>query len=322
MRPARIDGMRSLTRFARAALGSAFSAGPGYEPHPAGAFVEIDRVHGYFIDYRAKTLSPSVTGPAGLAQLALGWWERMLAGEAGARARFEAICVQLERDAVASAGALRWPYFAPVPKYGCSSPWYSGMAQAQIASTFVRAYLLTGEENCAANAVKAVRPLVGRTDPTFVTPTEVGPIIEEAPSIPPSHILNGWIYGLWGLHDVHVGLGHAESRALYVDSVACLRQYIAKYDTGWWTRYSLFPHRIADLAKPFYHRLHVTQAEIMHKLTGVQEFREASDRWRAYDTAVRRAAATAHKTAFVLLDAPRRQAEANRISRDAESSPR
>jgi heparosan-N-sulfate-glucuronate 5-epimerase len=96
-----------------------------------------------------------------------------------------------------------------------------------------------------------------------------------------------------------VGLGDRPSRQLLDESVECLRRTLHRYDIGWWSCYSLYPHRLPDLAKPFYHRLHVDQLEVLHRLTGVDEFGEAARRFAAYDTRTHRLRAVAQKMLFV-----------------------
>ncbi len=282
---------------------SAFSRGVGYEAHVPGSFVETDRVHGYFIDMRAKTLSPSAAEPdkllpTGLAQLALGWWERMLAGEDGAADRFLGLCALLENRAERRGEELRWRYDIGSRKYRVEPPQYSAMAQAQAASAFVRAYTITEEAHHADLARRAILPLL-EVSSDLVVETAAGPILEESPSEPPSRILNGWIYGLWGLWDVHIALGDTRAREMLTASTDCLLATLPSYDIGWWTKYSLYPHRLPDLAKPFYHRLHVDQLEVMQRLTDVAEFGATASRWRGYDTAPHRVAVVAQKAVFV-----------------------
>jgi len=284
-------------------LNSALSSGVGYEVTPPGEFFDASAIRGYYIDFRAKTTSPSAGAPerllpAGLAQLALGWWERSLAGEAGAADAFRHTCAVLEDRAERRDGHLLWPYDIVVRKYPFAWPPYSALAQAQAASVFVRAYLLSGDDNDAELARRASRSLV---DDSFglVSRTVNGPVLEESAGEPPSHILNGWIYALWGLRDVAVALEDDPAAAMYEASLGCLRQTIDRYDVGWWTRYSLYPHTLPDLAKPFYHRLHVDQLGILHRLTGFADFDEIAHRWRAYDTPQNVARAVAHKFLFV-----------------------
>jgi heparosan-N-sulfate-glucuronate 5-epimerase len=282
---------------------SAFSHGVGYESQPAGSFFETDRVGGYFIDFRAKTVSPSAADPenllpTGLAQLALGWWERILAGDRGAREEFYRLCAMLEKTAEADDDEMRWRYEVRSRKYHLELPWYSAMAQAQIASVFVRAFTLSDNHHHADLATCAIAPLLA-ADSDLVAQTEDGPVLEEAPSEPASHILNGWIYAIWGLWDVDVALNQPKVRELLDASMKCLLMKLPSYDVGWWTRYSLFPHRLPDLAKPFYHRLHIDQLEVLYRLTENSVFRETARRWDEYDTPLHRAVATSQKALFV-----------------------
>jgi heparosan-N-sulfate-glucuronate 5-epimerase len=276
----------------------------GYEPLPPGSFFDDGAVRGYFIDFRAKTTSPeakspSLLLPADLAQLALGWWDRALAGEQGAMEPFEHACALLVESAETRTDELRWAYNIGVRKYKTEPPTYSAMAQGQIASTFVRAFLADANPRHAEIALAAIRPLVEEGGSDLVSLTPAGPVLEENPGTPPSHILNGWIFSLWGLWDVAVALGDEAARKTYDASLNCLRQMLDRYDLGWWTRYSLYPHLLPDLAKPFYHRLHIDQVEVLFRLTGYDEFGSAARRWRKYDTHAHRTAAIVQKTLFV-----------------------
>lgn len=272
------------------AVRAAFSVGPGYEPQPLGSF-ERHAVGPYFLDLRAKTTAgsarePSSLGPAALAQLALGWWDR---GDLEAfRATADALAARAERGD----DGWRWRYDVSVPKYGLRPGWCSAMAQGQAASVFVRAQLAFGQEEDAEAARAALEPLHRATD-RLVTSTPDGPVLEEAPSTRSSHILNGWIYALWGVRDVQVGLGDGRARVLFEESAACLEAMLPLYDTGRWTRYGLAPD--GDLAKPFYHRIHTLQLAAMHRLTGREVYAKLATRWRGYDTAVNRARAVALK---------------------------
>jgi heparosan-N-sulfate-glucuronate 5-epimerase len=287
--------------------GALFSYGSGYEPQPPGLRFEADRVCGYFVDFRSKTdakaaRDPSLLLPVDLAQLALGWYERMLFGDRRAGPHFEYACRLLLDRAEASDDALLWPHGLRVPKYGLAGRWYSGMAQGQAASVFVRAYLHSRNAGYAIAARQAIEPLL-RCDSRFVTATPAGPILEEAEADPPSHILNGWIFTLWGLWDVQVGLADEDVRPLVDETIGCLRAHIESYDVGWWTRYSLFPHILPDLAKPFYHRLHVHQMAVLYRLTGISEFGSAAERWASYDSTSARCLALAQKIPFIALEA-------------------
>lgn len=284
------------------AWNAAFSRGAGYESTPVGRSIDRSLVRGYFIDFTSKTTAATTpareTVPATLVQRALGWWERRLTGEAGAEESFLAAAELLERRGEWVGRELRWRYDVAVPKYGLEPGWCSALAQGQAASVFVRLASLTGEERHASLARAAALPLL---DPRseLVATTPHGPALEEAPTETPSLILNGWIYGLWGLWDVAVGLGDHSARAGFDAGLSCLRALLPRYDVGWWSRYSLYPHRLEDLAKPFYHRLHVDQLAALHRLTRDDGLADRARRWAAYDRPLGRARAVAHKAVFV-----------------------
>ena len=131
----------------------------------------------------------------------------------------------------------------PVPKYGIVAPFASALAQGQIASLFVRAYGSTQEPAYAVTARRAIEPLLSRRTTDLVSITSAGPILEEIPTHPRSHVLNGWISALWGILDVGLGLEDDHAGETYVRGIACLESLLDRYDTGWWTKYSLFPGR-------------------------------------------------------------------------------
>jgi hypothetical protein len=284
-------------------LRSALSLGAGYERTPLGAAFERESVRGYFIDFSAKTTSstarmPEALNPAGLAQLGLGWWERSLRGEVAADGQFLGVCAALERAAVAERGALWWPSRLTESKYVPLSV-YSALPQAQVVSVFLRALLLTEDPRWQHLALEALSPLLPNAHSELVFDSDAGPVLEEVASDPPSHILNGWIYALWGLWEAKIVLEHEGAAGMLDASLECLRSTLHRYDVGWWTRYSLYPHMLPDLAKPFYHALHVDQVDVLHRLFGGAEFADAAARWRRYDTPVGRVRAVAQKAAFV-----------------------
>ena len=292
-----------LIPLVRRTIGAAFSVGPGYERQPPGSRFDPVSVAGYYVDYTAKTragVDPTALVPADLAQLALGWWERHLAGEAAAALSFLEVCRLLKTRASHTESGAWWPYGVVVQKYGLRPPWCSAMAQGQIASVFTRALVLTGDDRHGALARAAARTL--QPPSPLVSNTSAGPILEEAPSEPPSHILNGWIFALWGLRDLTVGLGDVAAAELYRQSLSALELTLPRYDVGWWSRYSLYPHRFTDLAKPFYHRLHADQLELLGRAENIPDFIDRADKWRQYDSTPRRVGALAHKLAFAAVD--------------------
>jgi hypothetical protein len=304
--------MRGVPAPVERALNAALSRGPGYEPTPIGPDFDDRSVRGYYIDFRPKTTAVTAADPSALPaiqliQLALGWSERATAGESGARERFLALCDAIELRAESGPDGLRWPMRVEVAKYGLRPGWCSALAQGQAASAFVRAHLATGDEHYAELATRAAGPLLVTGGGDLVTDTAAGPILEEAPGVPPSHVLNGWMSALWGLWDLQLGVDDPRARHAFEAGVSCLLAMLPAYDTGWWTLYGLYPHAIQDLAKPIYHRFHVTQLEVYYRLTARQAFKEIAGRWSSYDRPSGRALVLAQKATFAFVDGRRRK---------------
>ena len=89
------------------------------------------------------------------------------------------------------------------------------------------------------------------------------PFPEEYPTQPPSFVLNGGIFALWGLRDVAVALGDEQAARDFAAGAETLAQNLDRWDTGRWSRYDLFPHPVANPASSFYHDLHVKQLRAM-----------------------------------------------------------
>jgi heparosan-N-sulfate-glucuronate 5-epimerase len=284
------------------ALNAVLSRGDSYEPVPPGRNIEPGRLAGYYMDFRAKTESerpPQTLPPVDLAQLGLGWWERLVEGDSAAEPHILAVCRLLRERSVEHDGELRWLYDVPISKYRLDPPYASALAQGQIGSLFLRAAHLSDDRELRDAGRRAVRPLLSPTS-DLVTMTEWGPILEEVPTVPRTHILNGWISALWGLLDVAIEFGDGEADAAYTEGWACVRELLPRYDTGWWTKYSLYPSTPADLAKPIYHRFHIDQLRVLAQLTSERVFTETADRWEAYDSPLNRVRFLAQKASFVL----------------------
>lgn len=239
-----------------------------------------------------------------IAQLALGAWQRR--DEDGRWLEVFAegaawLAASLEED-----GGL--PYLFAMPHtYTIDPPWYSAMAQGQAASVFVRAALTLGDDRFAEAAERVILPLTAE-DSSVVVRTPEGPVLQEYPTRPPSHVLNGWIFALWGLYDVAAlsdgaGPSGREARRAFLEGTAALVRRVDLYDAGLgWSRYDLYPHRLVHVASPFYHSLHVALLEATADLSGEQALRDKAAAWRtAAGRLPLKTAAVARKVAFRLV---------------------
>ena len=306
---------------------------------PLGPRLVRGVVGGYPIDLRSKTHIPEwprewmLLGGGGAAdgsvvrvtsvraerliyvaqvQWALGCFERYLAGEgevwlAGAVGAGRYLVASQQADGPHAGG---WVHRFVFPHtYPLHEPWVSAMAQGEGASLLVRLHQVTREPVFAEAAQRALRPLrvsvaSGGTRRTLGG----GPFLEEYPTDPGSFVLNGAFFALWGLHDVGVALDDPQAAREFEECVDALACQLHRWDTGFWSRYDLFPHRVANVANPFYHRLHINLLRAMQVLAPRPQFEATIERFESYARSpANLARAYAHKILFRGLS-PRRPA--------------
>ncbi len=164
------------------------------------------------------------------------------------------------------------------------APWYSGLAQGQGISVLVRAYQITQDEDYLEAAENAFVSMERSTAEGGVTAQDEKDNlwIEEYIVDPPSHILNGFIWALWGVYDYYLVNSHINAKNLFDQGVKTIRENLHRYDLGYWSLYDLSSNTLKMIASPFYHQLHVVQLEVMYKITGEQIFKKCADRWAFY----------------------------------------
>ncbi len=183
------------------------------------------------------------------------------------------------------------------------APWYSGLAQGQGISLLVRAHKESGESRYLDAARRALaafsRPV---SDGGVAFTDDRGDLwFEEYIVSPPTHILNGFIWAAWGVYDYFLATQDKSAHEFFSRAVQTLLHNLDRYDLGFWSLYEQSGTRLPMVASSFYHRLHIVQLRIMHRLTGEPKFAEVADRWQGYATSrVRRARALAYKAAFKL----------------------
>ncbi len=184
------------------------------------------------------------------------------------------------------------------------APWYSGLAQGQGISVLVRAFDITRDKKYLDSAERAFESFFYSIDDGGVVfiDTDGNPWIEEYLVEPPTHILNGFIWALWGVYDYYLTTRDRKAQSFFEQCITTLTKNIDRYDTGFWSLYELSSTKLKMLASPFYHRLHITQLSILHRLTGEKKFKEYEERWRGYqNNFFKRSLAFAYKGVFKLL---------------------
>lgn len=184
------------------------------------------------------------------------------------------------------------------------APWFSGLAQGQGISLLLRAGNHANSEkylDAAHRAFVSLTRLVSAGGALFED-QERNLWIEEYLVDPPTHILNGFVWALWGVFDYWLVCRNDAARDVFDRGVATLIRNLSSYDTGYWSLYEQSGTRLKMLASPFYHRLHIVQLRVMVRLTGNTYFSGVADRWEGYARkSGNRARALLEKGIFKLL---------------------
>ncbi len=250
---------------------AAMAGGHSYwhQPQDVGTRFVPGVLAGYFNDLTAKTAWSGPVDAAGLPlvrlrgelryfpvtilQKGLGHWDHWLQSERKDHehfARFRQIADWLLRTQDERGG---WPL--PAADTGAPSP-YSAMIQGQAVSLLCRAASSVGKGEYESAAVQAARLMI--TSAANGGPARYisqGLLLDEVPVLPPRIIWNGWIFALFGLHDLTLLEDSPVFRAALASTLAALVALLPEFDAGYWSYYD----SAGTLASPFYHRLHVAQ---------------------------------------------------------------
>jgi len=188
------------------------------------------------------------------------------------------------------------------------APWYSGLAQGQGVSLLLRAHAHShthsNDENYKWAAEKAfvvlTRPIA--EGGVLVEDEKKNLWIEEYLVDPPTHILNGFMWALWGVFDFWLARADASAKESFDRGVETLIRSLARFDTGYWSLYEQSGTRMKMLASPFYHQLHIVQLRVLSMLTGDARFTGVAERWESYaQHPSNRIRALVEKSVFKLL---------------------
>lgn len=190
---------------------------------------------------------------------------------------------RLSDIAVEKDGALFFPYdfdlyLHNIPTEHMKPRWYSGMAQGQALSAFVRLYRITHDPKYRMLADKtylSFTQLKSKDHPWWVTMVDDNGHywIEEYPMEKPTHVLNGFIFAIFGLYDYYQLTKKEETKVLLQASITTVYDNIERYrvpDDA--SRYGLkLPHQSTH-----YHQVHTEQLETLYHMTGDPYFHEMS----------------------------------------------
>jgi heparosan-N-sulfate-glucuronate 5-epimerase len=263
---------------------------------PVGLHIHPGEVAGYYVDLRFKApvarFPPEWARARGkvlyvaIAQWGLGAYERFLAGEgeewldAATRAGDHLVAEQQ----VGGARDGGWAHTRPLGHtFDLQPPWLSAMAQGEGASLLVRLHRESGDERYAETAIRAMEPMKrASSDGGVQARLDGGPFLEEYPTAPPSFVLNGGLFALWGCHDVGVGFSDRPAGELWRHGIATLTENLERFDTGYWSRYDLYPHPVINVASSAYHQLHIDQLRATSLISPDPRLEATASRFERY----------------------------------------
>ena len=282
--------------------------------------------HAYHFDLREKPLhageslderlaylghvigDPEKTNPVTVIQLGLG----ALQLRDPAQVPLVVAAVEWLERWVDARGLLAYRF--PMPHtFPLEAPWYSSLAQGEAVSLLVRAAEILGRAQLLELADRMVEPLLQSESP-LVAMTAQGPVLQEYPTDPPAHVLNGWITTLFGLYDLAGESTAAAPRAEAAfdagTKALAARLHLYRTPLGW-SRYDLYPHPLPNTASVSYHRLHVAQLRALHSLASLDAFVDTADDWeRSLANPAALAVGFGRKVAFRLVRPRSRRAAA------------
>lgn len=256
---------------------AAMAGGHSYwhQPQDVGTRFMPGALAGYFNDLTAKTAWSGPVDAAGLPlvrlrgelryfpvtilQKGLGHWDLWLQSEQKDDEPF--VRFRQIADWLLTTQDDRGGWRLPTADARAPSP-YSAMIQGQAVSLLCRAASSLGRWEYEFAAVQAARLMI--TPAANGGPARYiaqGLLLDEMPMLPPRIIWNGWIFALFGLHDLTLLEGSPVFRVALTSTLAALVALLPEFDAGYWSYYD----SAGTLASPFYHHLHIAQLRALQK---------------------------------------------------------
>jgi heparosan-N-sulfate-glucuronate 5-epimerase len=164
-------------------------------------------------------------------------------------------------------------------KYNIDAPWPSAMTQGEIISLYLRVYQITNDNDLLETTKRAYNFLkidylkggARRID-------ENGDLwLEEYPSDPPSYVLNGFIYAVFGLIDLYRVTKNVDVKRDLDSCILTLENNLHRFDAGYWSYYDLLKK---ELVRYYYQKnVHVPQLEVLYVLAGKEVFNKYKVKW-------------------------------------------
>lgn len=168
------------------------------------------------------------------------------------------------------------------------APWYSGMAQGQVLSLLVRLHEETGDprwREAADGVFASFGDDHAAGEPGFALVDDCGHLWFEEyvdDAVPPTHVVNGHIYALFGLYDYARAYGSTEAEELFDAGATTVAEQFPRFRLeGEISFYCAARYcHIDRWQPPSYHRGVAAQLDALHAMTGADVFAEQAETFR------------------------------------------
>jgi hypothetical protein len=175
--------------------------------------------------------------------------------------------------AVAVGRSMVWEYDFPFATG--HAPWTSGMAQSVAAQAFARAGTLLSDQNLLDTADAAYAAVPKLLSPS--SPAKPWVALYSFDRVP---VLNAQLQAALSVGDYATIAGNAAATTMAARLTAAARAMLPKFDTGYWSLYSLR----GDESPLAYHDYVIGLLRKLGARTGDLDWKEAADRFQDYET--------------------------------------
>lgn len=168
-------------------------------------------------------------------------------------------------------------------KYNLDFGWASAYGQGVGLSVLSRAYQISKDQKYIILAEKVLN--------SFNLDYKKGGILcidgnedywyLEYPSNPPAYVLNGFIFGLFGIYDYWRISNSPKALRYFRRGIRTLKKNLHKYDKGYWSAYDLEYNKYC--AGYNYHKnIHITQLKVLYQITEDEIFNVYANKFSKY----------------------------------------
>nr|CAG4646858.1 EOG090X0272 [Megafenestra aurita]SVE92256.1 EOG090X0272 [Megafenestra aurita] len=253
--------------------------------------LHIDLIKGHVLSGRGKKLSRAKLRVHHLLLKGYGQLDNLTLSSSNHMSMFYSSADWLVRHQDSSGG---WPIGVKrklaAGRADLDPGWYSAMGQGQAMSLLMRAFYRSGRRHYLEAALNGMKPFSKSSAEGGVRAYFMNqyPWYEEYPTIPPSFVLNGFIYSLIGLYDV-ISLAPqdqvGDAQLLFDQGMHSLKKLLPLFDTGSGTVYDLrhFTLGLApNIARWDYHSTHINQLLLLSTIDSDSILTSVAERWMSY----------------------------------------